>query len=60
MHFVQGEVFGVFAGAAEISFSLTLSLSLLLDSFNMFFGPRFPFADDALLPVPRSSVSART
>ena len=62
MHFVQGEVFGVFAGAAEISFSLTLSLSLslLLDSFNIFLGPRFPFADDVLLPVPRSSVSAQT
>lgn len=46
----------------EISFSLTLSLSLslLLDSFNIFLGPRFPFADDVLLPVLRSSVSART
>ena len=34
VHFVQGEVFGVFAGAAKISFS-TLSLSFT------FLGPRF-------------------
>ena len=63
MHFVQGEVFGVFAGAGKISFStfsLSLSLSLSLDSFTFFWSSFSSFADDALLSLRPSLVRSGT